>query len=170
MLFDTFIYLFGDILLYIVILRHTHKLIWSLTQSNSHSLDTLSLSPLISSYNHTPITNQKLRLYAIFKIATLYTPPPPPRPSFISYVERRKWDAWSECWEEDWADLEENQGMFRAKERYVKEARGVLPIADEVLGERERLRERLRRVKERGEEEGGKKEEDKKEVRMRISG
>ena len=66
-------------------------------------------------------------------------------------MERRKWDAWSECWEEDWADLEENQGMFRAKERYVKEARGVLPIADEVLGERERLRERLRRVKERGE-------------------
>lgn len=69
----------------------------------------------------------KLRLYALFKLASAPPSAPPtppgPRPAFWSVEQRAKWDAWSAAAAELEAD--DDGGRARARTAYVELARSV---------------------------------------------
>lgn len=84
--------------------------------------------------------DDKLRLYALYKVATVGKPVGG-RPSILNYVERMKFDAWTACAEEeDWKGAEEVEA------EYIAFARSCLPIIDEVMRKREEDRSRMREM------------------------
>ncbi|KAK4704825.1 hypothetical protein P7C70_g1380, partial [Phenoliferia sp. Uapishka_3] len=69
-------------------------------------------------------TEQKLRLYALYKISTVSPRPTSPRPALWSFEGRAKWDAWDE--EGKRVAYEEGEvGKDRAMQAYVEIARDL---------------------------------------------
>ncbi|GAA6058463.1 hypothetical protein JCM3770_002736 [Rhodotorula araucariae] len=68
-------------------------------------------------------TDQKLRLYALFKIAMTTARPGVPRPGMLDFSGRAKWDAWDRLGKGEFAPLGEEESRDRARREYVDEAR-----------------------------------------------
>ncbi|GJN91080.1 hypothetical protein Rhopal_004095-T1 [Rhodotorula paludigena] len=69
-------------------------------------------------------TEVKLRLYALYKVATVSNRPQSSRPGLLDFSGRAKWDAWDKLGRRDeFAGLEEGERRDRAERAYVDEAR-----------------------------------------------
>ncbi|GAA5857323.1 hypothetical protein JCM9279_000296 [Rhodotorula babjevae] len=72
-----------------------------------------------------PSSNEhKLRLYALYKVATSTRTPTASRPGLLDFSGRAKWDAWSRLGKEDeWARLSDDEAREGARRAYIDEAR-----------------------------------------------
>ncbi|BGP32720.1 hypothetical protein JCM10296v2_004503 [Rhodotorula toruloides] len=77
----------------------------------------------------------KLKLYALFKVATVSPRPTTSRPGLLDWTGRAKWDVWDKLGQEE--RFEGEAGKRRAQEEYVEEARSLGFKADEREGEGE---------------------------------
>ncbi|BGP40721.1 hypothetical protein JCM10449v2_004683 [Rhodotorula kratochvilovae] len=86
-------------------------------------------------------TDQKLRLYALFKVATASARPTAPRPGMLDFSGRAKWDAWDRIGKGEFASLGEEEARERARAQYVDEARrlGFTNGVDDLEDVREAL-------------------------------
>jgi acyl-CoA-binding protein len=64
----------------------------------------------------------KLRLYALYKIATSAPRPSTSRPGIFDFQGRAKWDSWTALGSSPLYEERREQGRLRAKEDYVEEA------------------------------------------------
>ncbi|BGP25243.1 acyl-CoA-binding domain-containing protein 6 [Rhodotorula toruloides] len=74
----------------------------------------------------------KLKLYGLFKIATVTSRPTTSRPGLLDWTGRAKWDAWDKLGREERFDGE--AGKRTAREEYVEEARKLGFSAGETAG------------------------------------
>ncbi|GAA5830914.1 hypothetical protein JCM3766R1_006172 [Sporobolomyces carnicolor] len=65
-------------------------------------------------------TQTKLKLYALYKIATTSPRPSAARPGLLDFSGRAKWDAWDQLGRCE--DYQSEQGRERARDEYVREA------------------------------------------------
>ncbi|GAA5912185.1 uncharacterized protein JCM6883_000590 [Sporobolomyces salmoneus] len=76
----------------------------------------------IASSSVATTTQTKLKLYALFKIATTTSRPTNSRPGMLDFSGRAKWDAWDNMGK---SGYEGEEGKERAKQDYVREARAL---------------------------------------------
>lgn len=75
----------------------------------------------------------KLELYGLYKLITLGSQPPPPRPSFFDLIGRAKWDAWANAWK-IWSSTDGKIRNEEAQCRYLDLAESMGWARDSCQG------------------------------------